>query len=145
MLYLGSDHAGFELKENIKRFLEEQKIKYEDMGTNSIEPVDYPQFANLVAEKVAGNPDNKGILFCRSGQGMAIAANRHQGIRAALAWSPEVAAESRKDNDSNILSLPAGYISADDAANIVQAWLDTPFSSKARHSRRIAEIDKKVI
>ena len=142
MIYLGSDHAGFELKEQIKEYLDDRSIEYQDLGANSTEPIDYPAIAKSVAQKVAGDANNRGILFCRSGQGMAIAANRTHEIRAALAWTPEVAAESRRDNNSNILSLPAGYVTTDDAVNIIQTWLDTKFSGAERHIRRIAQIDQ---
>src|SRR3989344_8615668 len=109
MIYLGSDHAGYELKKTIETMLAQKGESVEDLGAKGDNPSDYPQFAKAVAERVSKNPQDRGILFCRSGQGMAIAANRFKNVRACVAWNAEVARESRNDNDSNILSLPAGY------------------------------------
>lgn len=141
MIYLGTDHAGFELKEQIKTMLQAKGEKVEDLGAHNDEPSDYPKFAKLVAQKVATEEGSKGILFCRSGQGMAIAANRFKGIRAAVVWNSEVARETRNDNNSNILSLPAGYISNSEAEKIINVWLATPASKEPRHTKRIEEID----
>jgi len=142
MIYLGSDHGGYELKEVIKKDLQDRGEAVEDLGASDDTPSDYPEYAYAVAEKVTDDNENRGILFCRSGQGMAIVANRIKGIRVALAWNKEVAVESRKDNDSNVLSLPADYVSEDEARAIVTAWLETPFSSEPRHQHRIDEIDE---
>lgn len=142
MIYLGSDHAGFEAKEKIKRELIEKGESVEDLGANNDNPSDYPKFARLVAEKVAGDPSAKGILFCRSGQGTAITANRFRGVRAVVAWNSESARESRNDNDSNILSIPAGYLKIDEIIKIINVWLVTPASKEERHIKRIRDIDK---
>ncbi len=141
MIYLGSDHAGYELKEYIKAHLEASGKQVEDLGAFNDDASNYPEFANIVANKVAESSDNKGILFCRSGQGMAIAANRHKGIRAAVVWSAEVARESRNDNNANVLSLPAGYISNEEAEKIVNVWLVTPASKEPRHIQRNKQLD----
>lgn len=142
MIYLGSDHAGFEVKEKIKKELIEKGESVEDLGAKSDNPSDYPEFARLVGEKVAGDPSAKGILFCRSGQGMAITANRIKGVRAVIAWNSESARESRNDNDSNILSVPAGYLKINEIIKIINVWLVTPASKEERHIKRIRDIDK---
>ena len=142
MIWLGSDHAGFELKETIKQFLLDRNVLVADLGCESTDSVDYPAFAVKVAKRIIDNPHDRGILFCASGEGMAIAANRIKGIRCALAWNERVAEESRADNDSNILSLPANYITPKEAENIVWRWLETEFSGAERHSRRIHIMDQ---
>jgi len=142
MIYLGSDHAGYELKEYIRKYLSGKGERVEDLGAKDNQPSDYPEFAKVVAQKISQNPEDKGILFCRSGQGMAMAANRFKGVRAAVVWNAGVARESRNDNNSNILSLPAGYLSKEEASKIVDVWLATPLSTEERHHKRIKEIDQ---
>lgn len=142
MIWLGSDHAGFELKEAIKQFLLNRNVLVADLGTESVESVDYSSFAEKVSKRIIDSPHDKGILFCASGQGMAMAANRHKRIRCAIGWNEKVAKESREDNDSNILSLPADYLTIKEAENIVWLWLETDFSHSERHLRRIHNLDK---
>jgi ribose 5-phosphate isomerase B len=140
MLFLAADHAGFELKEKICHKLAERKIAFEDFGTFSSQPVDYPGLAKQLTKAVLKH-DGKGVMFCGSGQGMAMTANRHRGARASVAWSSRVAVETREDNDANILSLPARFIGVETAWEIVSVFLSTSFSHADRHKRRIKQID----
>ena len=136
---IGSDHAGFEDKEKIKRQLDELGIEYEDVGTNSTESVDYPVYARKVAEKVASGEAEQGILVCGSGNGMQIAANKVRGIRAALAWNEETARLARQHNDANVLSVPARMISPEEVSKVIESYLKAEFEG-GRHARRISEI-----
>lgn len=140
MLFLATDHAGYELKEFISKKLTQRNVAFEDIGTFSEDPVDYPGFAHKLARAVVKHK-GRGILFCGSGQGMAIAANRHKGVRASVVWSSDVARETREDNDANILSLPARFIDEDVAWQIVSTFLSTTFSHEDRHKRRISQIE----
>jgi ribose 5-phosphate isomerase B len=141
MIFIGSDHAGYQLKEEIQKFLIERGESVNDVGTDSPESCDYPDFAEKVAKAVSQG-QGKGILFCKSGQGMAIAANKIKGVRASIVWNEEIAKETRADNDSNILCIPAGYLNEEQTKNIVLTWLSTPFSSADRHLNRIKKISK---
>lgn len=136
---LGADHAGFEEKEKIKATLDELGVEYVDMGTNSADSVDYPDYAKKVAEAVSNGEFEQGLLVCGSGTGMAIAANKVKGVRAAVAWSPDIARLARQHNDANILSLPARFMSENDAAGVVKAWFDADFEG-GRHEKRIEKI-----
>jgi len=136
---IGSDHAGFEDKEIIKRQLEELGIEYEDVGTNSTESVDYPVYAQKVAQKVATGEAEQGILVCGSGNGMQIAANKIRGIRAALAWNAETARLAREHNDANVLSVPARMISPEEVSKVIESYLKAEFEG-GRHARRVDEI-----
>jgi ribose 5-phosphate isomerase B len=136
---IGADHAGFEDKEKIKRQLEALGVEYEDVGTNSTESVDYPIYAQKVAEKMASGAVERGILVCGSGNGMQIAANKVHGIRAALAWNEETARLARQHNDANVLSVPARMISPEEVANVVESYLNADFEG-GRHARRVDEI-----
>lgn len=136
---LGSDHAGFEEKEKIKRTLDDLGVQYVDMGTTSTESVDYPDYAKKVAEAVSHGDVDSGLLVCGSGTGMAIAANKVKGVRAAVAWSPEIARLAREHNDANILSLPARFASAEESSNIVKAWFGAHFEG-GRHAKRVDKI-----
>ncbi len=136
---IGSDHAGFEDKEKIKRQLDELGIEYEDVGTNSTESVDYPVYARKVAEKVASGEAEQGILVCGSGNGMQIAANKVRGVRAALAWNEETARLARQHNDANVLSVPARMISPEEVSKVIESYLKAEFEG-GRHARRISEI-----
>jgi ribose 5-phosphate isomerase B len=136
---IGSDHAGFEDKEKIKRQLDELGIEYEDVGTNSTESVDYPVYAQKVAEKVANGEAGQGILVCGSGNGMQIAANKVRGVRAALAWNEETARLARQHNDANVLSVPARMISPEEVSKVIESYLKAEFEG-GRHARRINEI-----
>ena len=136
---LGADHAGFEEKEKVKRTLDELGIEYEDMGTMTPESVDYPDYAQKVAESVSSGAYEQGLLVCGSGTGMAIAANKVKGVRAAVAWSPEIATLSRKHNDANVLSLPARFLTESQSAEIVKAFFESDFEG-GRHERRVDKI-----
>lgn len=140
MLFLAADHAGYELKEFIRHKLANRNVAFEDFGTFSSEPVDYPGYAHKLARAVVKHK-GRGIMFCGSGEGMAIAANRHKGIRASVVWKREVARETREDNDANVLSLPARFIEPDEAWEVVSTFLSTTFSHEDRHKRRISQID----
>jgi ribose 5-phosphate isomerase B len=139
---IGSDHAGFQYKEHIKKFLKEKGLEFHDFGTHSENAVDYPLYIRPVAEAVARNEYDRGIILGGSGNGEAMVANRIEGIRCALCWNTESALFARKHNDANILSLGERMISPDQALEIVKIWLETPFDG-GRHLRRIKQIDRK--
>ena len=136
---LGADHAGVDLKDTLARLFDERGIAYKDFGTNGTESVDYPDFAADVAHAVAGGEFDRGLLVCGSGIGMAIAANKVPGIRAAVAIEAESARLCRSHNDANVLALGARLIPPDRAGEIVAAFLDTPFEG-GRHQRRIDKL-----
>jgi len=136
---LGADHAGVQLKQAIRQLLDERGIEYTDFGTNSSESVDYPDFAVAVAEDVAGGRADLGILFCGSGIGMAIAANKIAGVRAAVVVDVASARLSREHNNANILALGERLTPVDAAREIVTAFLETPFAG-GRHQRRVDKI-----
>lgn len=136
---LAADHAGFEEKEKIKKTLDAIGVEYTDMGTDSFESVDYPDLAKKVGEAVASGEYERGLLVCGSGTGMAIAANKVPGIRAAVAWNEEIARLARKHNDANVLSLAARYIPEDEQDKIVRAFLSSDFEA-GRHERRVEKI-----
>jgi ribose 5-phosphate isomerase B len=136
---IGSDHAGFELKEKIKKYLDELGYKYKDFGTDSNESVDYPDYALKVAESVSKKEFDRGILICGSGIGMCMTANKIPGIRAALCHNIETAKLSREHNDANVLTFGAKMIDEDTAKDIVKVWLKTEFLGE-RHLRRINKI-----
>lgn len=136
---IGADHAGVQEKEAVKATLDEMGIEYVDMGTDSAESVDYPDFALKVGEAVAKGDVQQGILFCGSGTGMAIAANKIRGIRAAVAWSEDIARLARQHNNANILALPARFISQDEVNKLIKAWFAADFEG-GRHERRIEKI-----
>lgn len=137
---LAADHAGYEEKEKVKKTLDELGIGYTDMGTNSGESVDYPDFARKAAEAVAGGEYDQGLLLCGSGTGMAIAANKVHGIRAAVAWSPEIARLAREHNNANVLALPARFTSDNDVREILKAWFGAHFEG-GRHEQRVEKIE----
>ncbi len=136
---LGSDHAGFELKEQVKRFLAELNVSVEDCGCPSPASVDYPDIAEQVARRIEAGDAERGILICGTGLGMAIAANKMPGIRATPACSLDAARLARGHNDANILTLGARLTPAETAFAIVRTFLDTPFDG-GRHQRRIDKI-----
>ena len=138
---IGADHAGYPLKQRLIAELESRGYAPLDLGTNGPESVDYPDFAHRVAGQVERGEVARGVLLCGSGLGMSYAANRHPGVRAAVAWSPEVARLAREHNDANVLILPARFVSADEGVEILNAWLSTGFDG-GRHARRIAKIDE---
>ena len=139
MIIMASDHRGYELKEQLKTFFNEENIITIDVGTYSKEPVDYPDFAKLGIEKVLENKNNVGIFICGSGIGMSIASNRNPKIRAALCVNPEMAMLARKDNDANVLCLPARFLKRRKAISIIKIFLTTPFEG-GRHARRLKKI-----
>lgn len=138
---IGSDHAGFELKQNIVSFLQKHGQQVQDFGTHSMDSCDYPDFAKTVAAAVQKDSGTIGILVCGTGIGMSMTANRFSGIRAALCHSPELAKLSREHNNANVLCLGSRTVSLSDAQKIVQTFLDMPFSNEERHQRRVQKID----
>lgn len=138
-IILGSDHGGFKLKQEVKDLLKELNYEFEDLGCNSEESCDYPEFGQKVAEKVA-ETDGKGILICGTGIGMSMTANKVKGIRAALAFDEFTAKMSREHNNSNILCLGERTTDEKMAKKIVRIWLETPFSDEERHGRRVDRI-----
>ncbi|MGZ5435293.1 MAG: ribose 5-phosphate isomerase B [Pyrinomonadaceae bacterium] len=136
---IAADHAGYQEKEQLKPLLTELGIQFEDLGTVSPESVDYPDFARKVAEKVARGEADQGLLVCGSGTGMAIAANKVPGVRAAVAWNEEVARLAREHNDANVLSLAARCTPFEEITKIVRAWFGAKFDG-GRHSRRVDKI-----
>ena len=137
---IGADHAGFALKARLKQELGALGYTPDDVGAVTPESSDYAGFAHAVARRVEEGQATRGILICGTGLGMSYAANRHPGVRAAVTWSPEIAALSREHNDSNVLVLPSRFVDEEDAVAILKTWLTTPFAG-GRHARRIAQID----
>ncbi len=136
---LGADHAGFGLKAHVRRLLDERRLACEDLGPDTDAAVDYPDYAVRVARLVAAGAFDRGILICGSGIGMAIAANKVRGIRAAPVTTPAAAGLARLHNDANVLALGARTLAVDDALRIVDAFLTTPFEG-GRHQRRVDKI-----
>ncbi|HHX93765.1 MAG TPA: ribose 5-phosphate isomerase B [Tenericutes bacterium] len=132
---IGTDHRGFELKLKVIDFLKELGHEVIDYGTDSTKRVDYPKYAFLVGESINKTAD-RGILLCGSGNGIAIAVNKVKGVRCALCYNAEIAYMSRLDNDSNVLAIPADYLTEEEVKNIIRVWLDTEFLG-GRHQRRI--------
>ncbi|MBI2650334.1 RpiB/LacA/LacB family sugar-phosphate isomerase [Candidatus Woesearchaeota archaeon] len=144
-IFLGADHAGFKLKEHIKKHLLKINMEVEDLGARKLDPKDdYPDFIVPVAKKVSKNPSSRGIVFGASGQGEAIAANKIKGIRAALYYGGniEIVKLSRTHNNANILSLGARFLTKEEAIKAINLWLKTDFSNEPRHIRRIKKISK---
>lgn len=141
-IIIGGDHAGFALKERIKKYLESANFKVKDVGTFSKDPVDYPKYAIEVARKVASSKGvDKGILFCGSGAGMSIVANKVKGVRCVDAFDEYTAKKSREDNDANVLSLAGRVVEFNRAKKIVDIWLNANFSEEERHKRRLKQIE----
>jgi ribose 5-phosphate isomerase B len=136
---IGCDHAGFGMKERVKRLLEEEGYNVLDHGTYSEDSVDYPDFVHPVAEDVELGKAEQGIVLCGSGNGAAMAANKHQKVRAALCWNNELASLARQHNNANVLSIPARYVNEATALATVKAFLETQFEG-GRHERRVAKI-----
>jgi ribose 5-phosphate isomerase B len=136
---IGSDHAGFEMKSKIIKYLEEKGYSLKDKGCFSADSIDYPDFAHPVAEYVENHHDTLGILLCGSGNGINMTANKHQGIRSALCWTAEIAQLARQHNNANILTLPARFISDEMAFEIVDVFLNTEFEG-GRHQKRVEKI-----
>lgn len=136
---IGSDHAGFDYKEELISFLEGKGLAFKDFGTYSKDSVDYPDFAHPVASAVENGEAAFGILLCGSANGVAITANKHQGIRAAICWGEELAQLSREHNDANIICIPARFVREGDAEKMVSIFLSTDFEG-GRHQKRVAKI-----
>ncbi len=142
MIAICSDHAGYELKSILEGYLEANNLEFEDFGTFSAESCDYPDFAHPCACAVEEGKCYPGIAMCGSGNGIAMTLNKHQGIRAALCWTPELAALARQHNDANVLVLPARFIAPEEAIKIVDTFLSTSFEG-GRHQKRIDKIPVK--
>lgn len=136
---IGCDHAGFPYKDSIIRFLQKNDIEIHDFGTNSTESVDYPDFVHPVTEMVEKGTAGYGIVLCGSGNGVAMTANKHQGIRAALCWKREIAELARRHNNANVIAIPARFVSRRLALAMVKIFLSTPFDG-GRHERRVNKI-----
>ena len=141
-ILVSNDHAGVQLKNEVKSFLEDKGYVVENLGDNSGESVDYPDIIHPLAKEISENKDKKGIIMCGTGNGVSMVANRYEGVRAGLCWSKEIAELIRKHNDANVLSLPARFISTKEALEIVQVFLETDFEDGGRHERRVEKIDK---
>jgi ribose 5-phosphate isomerase B len=140
MIALGADHGGFKLKEEIKKYLDENDIKYKDYGTFDTERTDYPVYAEKVAKAIQSKECESGILICKSGAGMTIVANKFKGIRAALGFNEEVSRASKADDNINVLILPSEYISISTAVSSVRSWIATEFKG-GRYEDRILMIE----
>jgi RpiB/LacA/LacB family sugar-phosphate isomerase len=136
---LASDHAGYAEKERLKAVLSDLGVEFDDLGTRSEDSVDYPDFARAVAEQVADGRVEQGVLVCGSGTGMAITANKVPGVRAAVAWSEEIARLARQHNNANVLAIGARTTPPDDIPKIVRAWFSTEFEG-GRHAARVNKI-----
>lgn len=135
-IILGADHAGFELKKAVIKYLKSLEFEIEDKGTYSSDSVNYPDYAHEVAKAVEKNNENLGILICGSANGVCMTANKHKKIRAAIAWKPEIASLARQHNNANILCLPSRFITEQKAKIIISAYLDAEFEG-GRHQKRI--------
>ena len=140
-ILIASDHAGFELKEKLEAELKSLGYDVQDLGPDSDASIDYADFAHPLARHVSDGDNARGILLCGTGLGMSYTANRYPHVRAAVAWTPEVAALAREHNDANVLVLPARVVGEDEGRAILKAWLDTPFAG-GRHARRVAKIER---
>lgn len=138
-IVIGCDHAGFEYKEALKKWLNNAGWTVEDKGTHSIESVDYPDFAHPVAEMVVSGSAAAGILVCGSGNGVCMTANKHQGVRAALCWNEELASLARQHNNANIICIPSRFVSQDVATKMTEIFLSTEFEG-GRHQNRVGKI-----
>lgn len=139
LIPIGCDHAGFEMKIQLIEFLESKGYEVKDHGCYSTDSIDYPDFAHPVANQVEENEGMLGILLCGSGNGINMTANKHQGIRAALCWKKEIAQLAREHNDANIITLPARFISLEEAKEMVDVFLNTSFEG-GRHQKRVDKI-----
>lgn len=143
MIYLGADHRGFELKEELKARLDFTGLSYQDLGNLEMDPGDdYVDFAKRVAEEVEENPQNFGIVLCGSGVGVDIVANKFDGIRCALVRTVEEAREARTDDDANMIALSGDNLDLDSVYKIVTTFITTPFSDEERHIRRVHKIEE---
>ena len=138
-ILIASDHAGFELKAKLKEHFFDT-IEFEDLGTDSMESVDYSDFIHPLAKRISEYSTQKGIIICGSGNGVSMTANKYPNVRAALCWTPEIVKLAREHNDANILSLPARFISFEDAVTMVNLFLTVPFEG-GRHQKRVEKIN----
>jgi ribose 5-phosphate isomerase B len=142
-ILLGADHGGYKLKEEIKLWLKDWNIEYEDMGAHKFDADDdYPDVAWPLAVKVGSTPGTLGILACRSGQGECIVANKAKGARAAIAWNNHSAHHAREDDDANVLCLPADYVTIDQAKPMIHTFITTEFGTEERFHRRLEKVKK---
>lgn len=141
MIAIGADHGGYELKEKIKEFFD-GKLVFKDFGTNSLDSVDYPEFAYLVADSVSSGECECGILICRTGVGMSIVANKVNGVRCALCYNEKVGVLCKEHNNANVISLPADMLSFDEVVKIINNWLGTKFAG-GRHEIRVNMMERK--
>lgn len=142
MIGIASDHAGFELKEYVKTYLEAKGLEYQDFGTHSTASCDYPDYAHPLAQAVESGQCYPGIAICGSGEGISMTLNKHQGIRAALCWLPVIAHLARQHNDANVLVMPGRFITNQEANAILDEFFTTPFEG-GRHQNRIDKIPVK--
>lgn len=138
-LALGCDHAGFELKEAVKKLLQDNGWTVEDKGTYSADSTDYPDYAHPVADMVSTGTASVGVLICGSGNGVCMTANKHKDVRAALCWNEEIAALARQHNNANIICIPARFVSQEQAFNMLDTFLSIAFEG-GRHERRVAKM-----
>lgn len=141
LIPIAADHAGFEMKERLRVALGEMGFDVQDVGAHSAASTDYADYAHPLAQEVSEGKVRRGVLLCGTGLGMSYVANRYPNVRAAVAWTPEIAALARKHNDANVLVVPARFVSEEDAIAILHAWLETDFEG-GRHQRRIEKIEK---
>lgn len=143
MIYLGADHRGYELKEQLKKLLADDGFEITDLGNDHLDPQDdYVDFAAKVAESTAQFPENRGILLCGSGAGVDMVANKIEGIRSALVFDEPRAIQARQHEDANVISLPADTLDTETAFKIVKAFLTTEFSNDPRHVRRLEKMEE---
>jgi len=140
-ILLSNDHAGTNLKKTIKSFLEHNGYVVKNIGEDKGESVDYPDYIHPLAIEISEKKEEKGIIICGSGNGVSMVANKYQGVRAALCWNKEIASLSRQHNDANVLSLPARFLTSEEAIEIVKTFLETDFEG-GRHERRVNKINK---
>lgn len=141
-ILIASDHAGFPLKEKLEDALSRLGYEVHDLGTDSESSTDYADYAHPLAQQVSEGKVERGVLLCGTGLGMSYVANRYPHVRAAVAWAPEIARLAREHNDSNVLVLPARFLSEEQGLAILKTWLETPFEG-GRHQRRVEKIDEK--
>ena len=139
IIAIACDHAGYELKETVKKYLDEKGYEVRDFGTNSTESVDYPDYAHQVGKVIDSGELKRGIVICGSGNGVQMTVNKYPNVRCALCWTGEIAHLGRQHNDCNVISMPARFISQDTALEIVDEFLNTPFEG-GRHQRRVEKI-----
>ncbi len=140
-IYLGADHAGWELKEEVKKHIEAMGYTTVDMGNRDrVEGDDYPDFGHAVAKRVTTDPGSRGMVFCGNAQGICMVANKVKGIRAATGFHPDEAKTTRTDDDANVLCMPGRFLNAKQAKEIASVWLETEFSGEERHVRRIEKM-----